>query len=184
MYGRLRCCSMRGLWLAGILVLAGCLQDTPGDLGSSEGFGSGHPLEGEPAPTYAASSIWGDDASLQDRNGTVTLVFIWASWCTVCKADEPGLVDVYDDVVAGGFDLMAVSHETDRSRAQGYAESQEWPFSAYWDPDANAVFGTSYQPNYILVDAEGTVQWVHRGGLGDAGLQKMQSAIESLQAKA
>ncbi len=174
---------MRSLLVVAILLLAGCIQMDPSSdadraresdqqerepesAATGQVLRSGHDLEGTQAPSYAPPGLQGDAPSLDALRGNVTLVFVWASWCSNCKADEPLLEEIHDDYAEQGFRIMAVSHESSKDAAVGHAEREGWTFGTYYDRDVNPHFGLrNYQPNHLLVDRDGTIQWVRESSL-------------------
>ncbi len=188
------------------VALAGCVQETPepeasgqpagndavgqpvggpdtiSSGGQNEVLRSGHPLEGTEAPSYSAPGLQEPAPSLEDLRGNVTLVFVWASWCTICGQDEPKLEEIHAEYHERGFEIMAVSHESSQDNAQSHRDREGWAFPAYWDRGVNEHFGLrTYQPNYVLVDGDGTIQWVHQHGLrSGSGESTLRHNIDAL----
>lgn len=157
-------------------MLAGCLSPAKEPL--ADGLSD---AEMERFAAFAPEPLTGHGKNLTELQGNVTLVFIWASWCSVCKADEPTLEEVHADYAAQGFEIMAVSRELRRGDALAYAEQEAWAFPAYWDTDAPQQLGLrNYQPGYVLVDRDGVPQWTAERGLKGAGFETLRSEIEGL----
>ncbi len=161
--------SMRFLVLAAIL-LAGCMT-SPGDTVDQGAIGperKGHPLEGTAAPAYAAQDLEGNDVSLSDHLGRPVLFHIWASWCTVCEAEEPILAELYDRY---GDDVAFVSVSIDGTSYEDAmrAEARDWPYENWWDPDdeVRPLFQVSYQPVTIFIAGDGTIDSVWQGQRAD-----------------
>lgn len=155
---------MRILSVAVLVLLAGCSQPV-GTIDDDGIYRTGHQLEGRPAPSYSADLLTAGPSSLAELEGQVVLLSVWASWCSICKGDEPTWEHLQSDYGAQGFTVFAVSHEQSRSAAADYAVAQGWEFPALWDRDVNHQFDMrNYQPNYILIDRNGTVQSVYESG--------------------
>ena len=56
------------------------------------------------APDFILETPDGNLISLSDYQGKPVLVFLWASWCSVCKATLPDLQEVYQDYSKQGFE--------------------------------------------------------------------------------
>lgn len=166
---------MRVLVLLLMATLAGCAspQDPLADGVSDE--------ERAAFAAFAPESLTGHGKSLQELQGNVTLVFIWASWCSVCKGDEPILEEVHADYAAQGFEVMAVSRESNRGAALDYAESQDWEFPSYWSRSAPEDLGLrDYQPGYMLFDREGEPTWSAEKGLRGSGFDELRREIDAI----
>lgn len=64
-----------------------------------------------PAPDFRVLHLeTGDSVSLsEDYRGSVTLVNIWATWCTPCRAEMPSMQQLYDSLGHRGFKIAAIS---------------------------------------------------------------------------
>lgn len=113
------------------------------------------------APDFTLETPEGATLSLSDYQGRPVLVFLWASWCSVCKATMPGLQAVYEDFSDLGFEILAVNMTTQDtpSSAISYFQSQGYTFPMLLDSDGTVA--RSYQmhalPTSILIDQKGMV---------------------------
>jgi thiol-disulfide isomerase/thioredoxin len=66
---------------------------------------------GARAPNYRAMLLaTGDTVAIrQHYHGHVTLVNIWATWCTPCRVEMPAMQRLYDSLGSRGFRIAAVS---------------------------------------------------------------------------
>ncbi|MGB1585707.1 MAG: TlpA family protein disulfide reductase [Thermoplasmatota archaeon] len=166
---------MRVVVLLLAATLAGCAspQDPLSD-GISQ-------AEREAYAAFAPEPLTGHGKNLTALEGNATLVFIWASWCGVCKADEPTLREIHAEYAPQGFEIMAVSRESSRSAALDYAESQDWAFPAYWSRSAPEDLGLrDYQPGYMLFDRSGEPTWSAERGLRGSGFDTLRMEIEAV----
>lgn len=143
--------------------------------------------EGFLAPDFTLLTPGGDPITLSEYTGKPVLVFLWASWCTVCKATMPGLEPVYQEYGPQGFEILAVnmtSQDTESS-AINYFQAQGYSFPVLLDPDGSVA--RQYQmhalPTSILIGPDGIIQKVVIGAGMNAG--ELQAWLDDvLSAKA
>lgn len=79
-------------------------------------------INGETAPNFTAVSPTGDNISLSDFEGKILLLDFWGSWCGPCRAENPGLVYLYNKYnkaafkKAEGFEILSVGMEKNKDR--------------------------------------------------------------------
>ena len=129
--------------------------------------------EGFQAPDFTLLTPDGQAVTLSDTSGQPVLVFLWASWCTVCKATMPGLEPVYQEYAPQGFEILAVNmtSQDTASSAISYFQTQGYSFPMVLDPDG--AVARQYQmhalPTSILIGPDGIVQKVVIGAGMNAG---------------
>ncbi|MEJ2161772.1 MAG: TlpA disulfide reductase family protein [Robiginitalea sp.] len=64
---------------------------------------------GSKAPNFSAPTPEGQDLSLNQVLGKVTLVDFWAAWCRPCRAENPNIVRVYGKFKDKGLSILGVS---------------------------------------------------------------------------
>lgn len=120
--------------------------------------------QGFQAPDFTLLTPEGRAVTLSDFTGKPVLVFLWASWCTVCKATLPGLEPVYQEYAPLGFEILAVNMTTQdtATTAITYFQTQGYSFPMLLDPDGTVA--RQYQmhalPTSILIGPDGIVQKV------------------------
>lgn len=129
-----------------------------------------NPVEvGGPAPQIATFDLTGTPRTLDDFQGDVVLLNIWATWCTPCKAEMPSMQRLYEEVGPDGFQVVAVS--IDRAppdydstnpldgKLKAFADSLGLTFTILHDP-AGAIT-TDYQttgvPESFILDGQGVI---------------------------
>ena len=134
------------------------------------------------APDFTLSSPTGESVTLSDYHGQPVLVFLWASWCSVCKGAMPGLQTVYEAYAPQGFELLAVNMTTQDSAAaaEAYFASQGYTYPMLLD--AEGAVASAYQmhalPTAVLVDPDGTVLDVVIGSGMSAGF--LQARLDEI----
>lgn len=135
--------------LAGLFYV-GMQRDNPTELPSV--------FVGKQAPPVPAERL-GDLPQLTDemlRDGKLTVVNFWASWCPPCRAEHP----VLKQMAADGIRVAGINMMDDPDKALAYLEDDGNPFFAIGaDPKGrNRVeWGVTAPPETFLVDGDGTV---------------------------
>ncbi|MFN8640578.1 MAG: redoxin domain-containing protein [Candidatus Binatia bacterium] len=128
----------------------------------------GPPKEGSPAPPLAKVSAYRGDDTL--GAGKPRLLFFWATWCLPCKFSVP---EVMAFAKARGVEVVAITDDEPDKLDQFFREHTDpFPETVAVDPYRAAfqAFGVSGTPTFVLLDANGTVQWYHTGYSASAGL--------------
>lgn len=124
-------------------------------------------LIGDPAPALAAVTPLGDaplpgDASLRD--GDVTLVNFWASWCGPCRVEHPFLTELAEQ----GVTVVGVNYKDNPEQAQAFLDDLGDPYAAI-GVDASGRTGLDWGiygvPETFVVDGDGRILMRHPGPL-------------------
>lgn len=90
-----------------------------------------------------------------------TLVELWASWCSPCRADIPHLKETYRRYHPEGFELISISIDDDTQAWLDAVEQEgmEWTQvcganGKSYDKECMKLFGTHGVPSCVLVDGE------------------------------
>jgi peroxiredoxin len=147
---------------------------------AESGISAPHP--GFQAPDFSLLTPDDETLSLSDYRGQPVLVFLWASWCSVCKATMPGLQAVYSDYQALGFEILAVNttFQDTLSAALNYFQSQGYTYPILLDRDGavSDAYELHALPTAILVRPDGVVESVVIGSSLSEG--SLRAAINDL----
>lgn len=160
-----------------LVTLAGCAGTPRGPANDS----TIEPVADEPAEAYQAVPLDGGAPGLPD--GDVVLLTVWASWCSICKGDEPIWDALQADYGAQDFTVFAVSREAREADAQAYHDGTDFSYRMLWDKDVNRFWGMrDYQPNHVLIDRDGEVVFAYEGSLRarSGGEEQLRQDIEAL----
>jgi peroxiredoxin len=122
---------------------------------------------GRTAPTYGAVTLAGDSANLNDLEGRVVLLNVWATWCGPCREEIPALQELYELHNERGFDVVGVSIDGrgQDTAIRNFAESYGVTYPLWHDPDD--YISTRYRlvgvPATFLIDRGGVIRWFHLG---------------------
>lgn len=122
-------------------------------------------LIGRPAPPLALEPLQGalfGDADL--REGGVTLVNYWASWCGPCRDEHP----VLEALAGEGVTIYGVNYKDQPQNALRFLDQLGNPYAAIAaDPAGRAAieWGVYGVPETFVVDGAGNVVLRHPGPL-------------------
>ena len=121
-------------------------------------------------PDVEVKTLDGQTLNLADfgKNGKITVISFWATWCTPCKKELDAIADFYPDWKEEyDCELLAVTLDTSRQLAKVpvMVETKQWEYTVLAG-DQNAVqtaFNFQTIPQTFLVDQEGNVVYTHSG---------------------
>ncbi|MFP3947604.1 MAG: peroxiredoxin family protein [Gemmatimonadota bacterium] len=156
-------------------VLAGAVLAVAVGLAWVRGNPSAVAGPGSPAPAFEAHDLNGRPVSLDDFEGRVVLLNIWATWCYPCRVEMPSMQRLYDEYRGTDFEIVAVSIDAangasdDMDRPGGdigaFADSLDLSFRILHDPTGRIqeVYQTTGVPESFLIGRDGVI---HRRVLG------------------
>lgn len=120
---------------------------------------------GSKAPDFSAETPEGNELSLNEVLGEVTLVDFWASWCKPCRVENPNIVEVYNKYHDQGFNIIQVSLDRPGQKdkwIQAIEEDNigEWNHVSnlmFWQDPIAAKYGVRAIPAAFLLDKEGNI---------------------------
>ena len=130
------------------------------------------PLLGKAAPAFALEDLTGKQVSLADFKGKAVLVNFWATWCAPCKIETPWLVELRNQYMGQGFEILGVSAEGDgvgkddpaawaKDKASVAKSVQQmhmpYPVLINGDSIANQYGGLDELPTSFFLDRDGKV---------------------------
>ena len=132
---------------------------------------------GDTAPRFAALSLAGDSLIVGDASGGVTLLNVWATWCTSCKEEFSELERYRQTFSAHGLRVVAVSVDQGSDvKVRKFVQAQGSQFPVAHDAEARiqAMYGVGGLPTTYLLDAQGKVLW---RAVGDFRLDSAGMAV-------
>ncbi len=122
-------------------------------------------LSGAQAPDFVLKSISGENLRQSEYRGQVLMLSFWASWCGDCRAQLEGIAELYSRYRGAGFELMAVSLDTEQRQVMDTARGLKVDYPVLHD--AGGEVGRLYQvesmPLIVLIDRRGVVRDVIEG---------------------
>lgn len=83
---------------------------------------------GMDAPLFEATALDGQNTSLEDFKGKVTVVVFWATWCGPCKPLLTLLSECYREYHLDGFDVIAFSLDEDKDTLSSFLGKAQYPW--------------------------------------------------------
>ncbi len=123
---------------------------------------------GDAAPAYAARTLAGAEARVGERGAPVTLLNVWATWCTSCREEMGDLAALHREFGARGLRVLAVSvDEGPEAKVRRFAERERLPFAVAHDPGGRvqSLYGVVGVPETYLVGGDGRVLWKRAGNV-------------------
>jgi thiol-disulfide isomerase/thioredoxin len=115
----------------------------------------------QPAPTAEFRTASGKHLTLADFRGRVVLLNIWATWCGPCRSEMASLDRLQGLHKGDGLAVLAVSVDSDGSRAVSrfFQQSDIRNLTLYLDADGATAdaFGAQSIPTTLLIDRDGKV---------------------------
>jgi cytochrome c biogenesis protein CcmG, thiol:disulfide interchange protein DsbE len=114
-----------------------------------------------PAPNFRAIDLaTRDSVSLEDYDGSVTLVNVWATWCLPCRDEMPSMQKLYDSLSARGFRIAAISiDEGSPEDVTAFAKKLDLTFDILHDRSGKVeqLYQTTGVPESFLLDRRGVL---------------------------
>ncbi|MEC7522326.1 MAG: TlpA disulfide reductase family protein [Myxococcota bacterium] len=147
-------------------------------------FGRGGPAieEGAPAPALVVPWTGGGELDLGAREGKVTVLAFWATWCGACRAEGPVLSRVHerlrergDEVIGVSVDELPLERVHDRARAYG----MDYPIALASRADTDR-FQVELLPTIYVIGPDRRIAAAFTGGVGESSLME---AVERARAR-
>jgi len=123
------------------------------------------------------------DVSEYAKNGKITIISFWATWCKPCIKELRNLNDLLDDWIEDyNVELVAVSVDDSRNsaRVKPFSDGQGWDFDILLDPNGELQrdLNVTNPPVTLLVDQNGKIVYTHTGYLEGDELDLEDKIIE------
>lgn len=122
---------------------------------------------GEAVRAYAVATLAGDTVRL-GGSGRVTVLNVWATWCTSCREEMADLNALHDEFASRGVRVVAVSVDADDgSRVRRFVEEERLTFTVAHDPERRVeqVYQVVGVPETLVIGKDGRLVWRHIGSL-------------------
>jgi TonB family protein len=131
------------------------------------------------APEFSLVTLQREYLDLASLKGKVVLLDFWGTWCPPCVAAVPTLRGLQKRHGKDAFVMVSVSSDSDEGVVRAFIEKNEMQWPQTWDRDRKIqqAFDVRGFPTYVLIDAEGVVQFRTMGG-GAGAQTALEKAIK------
>ncbi len=118
---------------------------------------------GQVAPEIVSTGTDGKTITLSSLTGKkVLMVYFWASWCDGCEAENPNIVRIYDKYKESGFDIYAVSLDSDKAEWLTAISKHKFTWTNVsdlkeWESETVKTYNVNRTPAIYLLDSEGRI---------------------------
>jgi cytochrome c biogenesis protein CcmG/thiol:disulfide interchange protein DsbE len=121
-------------------------------------------------PGIALSDINGKPINVADytKNGKITVVSFWATWCVPCKKELTNMADLYDEWKKKyNLQILAISIDDSRNstKVKPYVEGQRLTYDVLLDVNQELKRQLNIQsvPFTIVTNGSGKIVYTHSG---------------------
>jgi len=144
------------------------------------------PLVGKPVPVFELPELTDPGRSVSDADlkGKISLVNVWASWCSSCRAEHQALMALSE---IPDFQIVGLNWKDDGADANQVLRLTGNPYDMIaYDPD-NTVgidWGVYGAPETFVVDKQGIIRYKHIGPIDRRVWEEtLQPLVTQLQAE-
>jgi thiol-disulfide isomerase/thioredoxin len=119
------------------------------------------PSDRKPAPQLIGTTLDGSSFNLAELRGNVTVVNVWASWCSPCRAEAPGLQKVSTELAAQGVRFVGIDTRDTNDNARAFERRFGITYPSIIDEDGalllrfNETLPPQAIPTTLVIDKDG-----------------------------
>jgi cytochrome c biogenesis protein CcmG, thiol:disulfide interchange protein DsbE len=166
------------LVLLALVTTSACTRDT----GAAE-FGTARPASG-PLPRIEGPTLQGGSFGPTEYRGHVTVVNVWATWCSPCRREQPALQAVWERARREGVVMVGINYNDDAAAARDWIRAYDVRYPSVSDPDGAAAddFGFPGLPATYVADATGELRYRFYGEVTQGALDRILAELEPTSA--
>ena len=159
-----------------VVFVSSCKKNDPGQNG---------PKVGDTASGFTETDAAGNSFSLASVRGKVILFTISTMWCGPCRAEAPGLVEIYNTYKDSGLEIVQIIHQDEDGNPTDLEDINRWvteyniPFTVLMDPDYSTVdtYNPGGYPYNAVIDRNFVIQYIGLGFDPDAIIQQIEQYL-------
>ncbi len=123
----------------------------------------------------------GKSIALEELEGKVIFINLWATWCPPCIAEMPSINALYkefkdeDDVK-----FLMISMDNNFETAKSFIKRKGFEFDVYTPHNLPVIYDSSSIPTTFIIDKEGNLVLTHKG-MADYDTSKFKEFIRQLK---
>jgi peroxiredoxin len=123
--------------------------------------------ESQDAPLLELQDEEGKVHRLGSYRDKVLVVNFWASWCTPCVRELPGLNRLRKELGDQSFEILGVNVAEPPNRLTRFLERQPIDFPVLYDRESEAFYAWNVKglPTSFVIDREGRIRYQVRGAI-------------------
>lgn len=118
------------------------------------------------APDFTITDLNGNEISSSDYEGKVIFVNFWATWCSPCRVEIPGFVEVYEEYKNKGMQIIGISvDQFGADKVRDFVKKYEitYPVAMATNQIVRDFELGRAIPETIIIDKSGTIRHKHIG---------------------
>jgi len=148
-----------------VLIFLSCAES-----GVKENPGKDYPH----APNFTLEDLNGKQISLSDYKGKIVFLNFWATWCGPCRKEIPGFLEIYEQYMDQGMQIIGVS--VDRTGPFSVIKFAEYYNISYPVVMSSQKLERDYSPGRFIpttfiIDKKGQIRHKHVGYMDKRTLQ-------------
>ena len=117
------------------------------------------------ATSFSFINAEGKTATTADLKGKVVFINFWASWCPPCRAEMPGLEDLYKELKSDDrLVFLFINEDDDKNKAIQYLQKNHFTIPLFSRDGyvSNDLFSGTL-PTTVIIDQQGKIVLKHQG---------------------
>jgi peroxiredoxin len=127
------------------------------------------------APNFVLKTQEGKTLELKRLKGKVVVLNFWATWCSPCRAEIPGMLEVYDKYKSKGLEIIGVSLDRGGwTRVTPFVQRMRITYPVViGDGELVELYGgIEAIPTTFIIDKKGNVAQKHIGYLSKEAFEE------------
>jgi peroxiredoxin len=135
---------------------------------------------GQDVPSFAITTLEGEEFSTAALKGKVLLLNFWATWCPPCQTEMPMLEkEIWNKYKGREFEMIAIAREQTDKEITEYRTKYKYTFPMAPDPKRGVYgkFANAGIPRTYVINRDGKILY-QSTGYSPEDFQKMKNILE------
>lgn len=136
-----------------------------------------------PALASGVSKMSSQDLTqlLADSKGRVLIVAFWATWCSPCVKEMPGLIQVRNEVPESDLHVVGISLDYNVRAVENFVQQQQVNFPIFIDGgDVSETFGVKSIPRTLIFSRSGEKVLDHLGFISEESFRHVVERVRRM----